>query len=564
MGDKRLDIKTGFICNNNCRFCVQAQNKPLGNRTTEEIKKDLEESRKRCKDIVFTGGEVTIRKDIFELVSYAKKLGYRTIQIQSNCRMCSYIPFLKELIKAGANEFGPAIHGHNTKLQDYLTRSLGSFNQTVKAIKNLRELGQKIITNTVVVKPNYKHLAEIAKLLVKLKVDQFQFAFVHPMGNAYKYYNEMVPKMSLAAPYIHKGLQIGIDAGVRVMAEAMPYCMMKGYEKYISERVIPDTEVKTGFSFDSNHTNTRVKEGKAKFPQCKKCKYDKICEGPWKEYPEKFGNWEFRPVKHVVEHDGTVDIPKKRRENRKKLLNFILSEKFYSQLPEFISLNEGIKDSVRFITRLHKYGLLKNFFRGLGFYIEKSAFKVLTKKDTSCERIPMDDPRSDDISVYISRYEADAKRLAYLHSVEELSDSREMGKLLGYPECCIDFYVNGFLSQIGHPDFTFASLRNTKGKCSFLLNNLFWDNTLDDKRLEKNNYFYLISNFPCSFNCEKSKQIGKRVLKAIRKYDEYIAEEIEKKLKNAVVYRNKADIDFLAGKEKLHRKSKRGVLIEFF
>jgi hypothetical protein len=43
--------------------------------------------------------------------------------------------------------------------------------------------------------------------------------------------------------------------------------------------------------------NTRKEYGKQKFPQCKECKYDLICEGPWKEYPEKHGNWEFKPVK---------------------------------------------------------------------------------------------------------------------------------------------------------------------------------------------------------------------------------------------------------------------------
>jgi len=332
MGDKRLDIKTGFICNNNCHFCVQAQNKYKGNRTTEEIKKDLLESRKRCRDIVFTGGEVTIREDIFELVSYAKRLGYETIQIQSNCRVCFYIPFLQKLIQAGANEFGPAVHGHTAELHDYLTRSPDSFNQTVQAIKNLRKLNQRILTNTVVVKPNYKHLPEIAKLLVALKVDQFQFAFVHPMGNAYKHYNEMIPKMSLAAPYIHKGLQIGIDAGIRVMAEAMPYCMMKGYEEYISEKIIPNTEVKTGYNFDKNFTDTRVKEGKVKFPQCKRCKYDKICEGPWKEYPERFGDEEFKAISgqkinFVVQRKSENKI-NERKIDKNNPINFLKKNKF--------------------------------------------------------------------------------------------------------------------------------------------------------------------------------------------------------------------------------------------
>jgi MoaA/NifB/PqqE/SkfB family radical SAM enzyme len=188
------------------------------------------------------------------------------------------------------------LHGHIPELHNFLTQS-ESFKQTVQAIKNLKVLGQKVITNTVVVKPNYRFLSEIAKLLVKLKVNQFQFAFVHPIGNAYTNFESIVPLMSLAAPYMHKGLQTGIDAGIKVMAEAMPYCMMQGYEDYASERAIPDTEIREIGCIIEDYKKVRIEEGKLKFPQCRECKYNSICEGPWKEYPEKYGNDEFKPVK---------------------------------------------------------------------------------------------------------------------------------------------------------------------------------------------------------------------------------------------------------------------------
>ena len=295
--DKRVDIKTGFICNNNCRFCVQAHKKKFGNRATEDIKKDLAEARKtKCSGVVFTGGEPTIREDIVELVSYAKELKFKRIQLQTNARMLCNKDFCKDVIEAGANEFSPAIHGHTAELHDYLTRAPGSFSQTVKAVNNLRELGQYVITNTVVVKPNYRYLPELAKLLARLRVDQFQFAFVHAVGNAMENYDQMMPWVSLAAPYIKEGLQIGIDNNIKVMAEAMPFCAMEGYEKYCSEFFIPPTEIRDINSYDPEFEKTRKEEGKTKFPQCKKCKFDCVCEGPWKEYPESRGNEEFQPV----------------------------------------------------------------------------------------------------------------------------------------------------------------------------------------------------------------------------------------------------------------------------
>jgi len=287
---KRVDIKVGFQCNNHCKFCIQGNKREIyKNKTTKEIKEILKKTNRTCDGIVFTGGEPTVRKDLIELVRYGKNLGFKIIQIQTNGRMFAYKKYCQDMIKAGANEFGIALHGHNAKLHDYLTSSPGSFNQTTTGIKNLRALGQYILTNTVINKVNYKHLPEIAKLLVKLGVDQFQFAFMHINNVITKdpeLIDKIVPRKSKVMPYVKRGLDIGIKAGVKVMTEAIPYCFMKGYEKHIAERIIPDSSVfDAGFAIE-DYTNYRKTEGKAKGPNCPKCKYYKICEGPWKEYPQ--------------------------------------------------------------------------------------------------------------------------------------------------------------------------------------------------------------------------------------------------------------------------------------
>lgn len=294
---KRVDIKTGFKCNNNCYFCVQAHKKPFGNRPKVDIKKDIRDAKKAgCSELVFTGGEFTIRDDAVELIQYATNSGFSHIQLQSNHRMLSDINLCKEYIKAGVTEFGPAIHGHTAKLHDYLTRVPGSFNQTTQAIKNLKQLKQRVMTNSVVVKPNYRYVPQIAQMLVDLGVDQFQFAYVHAMGNALENFDKMMPWFSLAAPYIKKGLQIGLDNNKIVMAEAMPFCMLKGYEKYCAEWYIPNTEIRDIDSYDPCFQDTRKLKGKKKFPQCTMCIRFEDCEGPWREYPEKRGFFEFKPI----------------------------------------------------------------------------------------------------------------------------------------------------------------------------------------------------------------------------------------------------------------------------
>jgi MoaA/NifB/PqqE/SkfB family radical SAM enzyme len=297
---KRIDIKVGFSCNNHCRFCAQGNKRDTHKDKSDiEVKKILEKFKKTCEGVVFTGGEPTIRKELFGWVKYARDLGYQNIQIQTNGRMFSSITYCKKIIKEGANEFAPALHGSRPKIHDYLTRAPGSWYQTVQGIKNLKLLNQRVLLNSVVNKKNYKDLPNLASLLVKLKVDQFQFAFIHinqVISSDSNLIKEIVPKHSEAEPYIKKGLQIGINAGLEVMAEAVPYCLMKGYENYIAESWIPESAVVDADLVMEDYSYYRKNYGKAKGPDCKPCKYYKICEGPWKEYPQIFGWEEFNPI----------------------------------------------------------------------------------------------------------------------------------------------------------------------------------------------------------------------------------------------------------------------------
>jgi MoaA/NifB/PqqE/SkfB family radical SAM enzyme len=297
-GPKRLDIKLGYTCNNNCRFCVAADKRCFKDQDTYTIKRDLGLAKKNgAVDVIFTGGEVTIRPDIFELISHARSLGYRIIYIQTNGRMFYYPEFCHRAINLGANSFSISVHGHRPEIHDYLTRAEGSFRQTVTGIRNLRDMSQTVMTNSVITKQNYRFLPEIAQYLIDLEVNQLQLAFPHANGNAYKNFDEIMPLKSDIVSYVHEAIDRGIDSGVEVMVEAYPFCFMKGYERYCSDRIIPPTMVKEISNTIEDFSLVRKKHAKATGPDCRECRYYSVCEGPWREYPERFGWSEFKPVR---------------------------------------------------------------------------------------------------------------------------------------------------------------------------------------------------------------------------------------------------------------------------
>ena len=294
---RRIDVKAGFTCNNRCRFCVQGDKRHLhADKTTAEVVALLRAGRKDADEVVLTGGEVTIRDDLLELVRCARDLGFRVIQVQTNGRMLNHRPFVEQLVAAGVTEVGPAVHGPTAVIHDELTRAPGSFRQTLKGIRNAKRLGLPVITNTVIAKANVVELPALARLLVALQVDQFQLAFVHPLGTAADRFAEVVPRLSEVQPRVLQALAIGQAAGVRCMTEAIPLCFLPGVEHLAAEAIIPRTKIFDADQVIDDYTEFRLHEGKAKGPPCQQCRYDDRCEGPWREYPEHFGWDEFVPV----------------------------------------------------------------------------------------------------------------------------------------------------------------------------------------------------------------------------------------------------------------------------
>jgi len=295
---KRADIKVGFACNNHCDFCVQWDKRyKYKPRTIEEIKKIIkEEYENGCEYVVFTGWEPTVHPNLVEAVAYAKQIWYKQIQIQSNGTNFDKINYVLKLIKAWVTEFSPSIHWFHRETHDNLVHQKWAWDRVVKWLINLRKLNQLVIINSVITKANYKEIPLLADLLVKLWVTQFQFAFVHILGSADKNKDKVVPKKSDVIPYVHKWLDIAKKAWIPAFTEAIPYCLMQGYEWAISENIMPETTVVDAEWTIDSYTDYRWNEWKAKREECKKCSKYKVCEWPWKEYPEIYGWDEFKPI----------------------------------------------------------------------------------------------------------------------------------------------------------------------------------------------------------------------------------------------------------------------------
>src|SRR5579859_1861487 len=164
---ERVHISIGAVCNNNCVFCMEEDRdgRYVNNSAmTPERVRFILDAQRGAEEVCFTSGEPTTRPELPDFVRWAKALGYRRISVMTNGRRLSHMPYAAALAKAGMNRFYISIHGHTKKLHEGLTRTPGSFEQTVAgldAVTKLKRFGVELNTSTVVTDRNLPHMLDV-------------------------------------------------------------------------------------------------------------------------------------------------------------------------------------------------------------------------------------------------------------------------------------------------------------------------------------------------------------------------------------------------------------------
>ena len=166
--------------------------------------------------------------------------------------------------------------------------------------------------------------------------------------------------------------------------------------------------------------------------------------------------------------------------------------------------------------------------------LSKLGFKLLTMEPRG--------PNKENFNCIISKSE---KKLKEYHKAEENMEmgrsDDSLGKLFGYPRCCIEEFTKNTSMNKSLPPMT---LLNTKGESDFRLNYLYsFDsrqfnyeefNRVTKGYLLSNNY--LIPYIPCSFNCKESIKYAQKLLDILKlEFPEY-HEKLTSFLKKPILF----------------------------
>lgn len=311
---KKAIIKLHYKCNQKCLFCrVDEYRKEGFELSTQEVIEKIKKSRNLGIDmILLSGGEPTIRKDIFEITNFLKNRGF-PFGLITNGRMLSYKKFFNKLLHSGLKYIHTSLHGSNARIHNAITQS-DSFDDVIKSLNNIHKSGVEIYINSVINRKNLDDLENIIDLVSSYTPVNHKFSLMEPKGLAKKNAGRLYARPDIAGKRAISAINYGIKKykNIRFALEGFPHCQIDGYEDFIENlftlNVILMSEVFEKDFFPVDYGKRRY--GK----KCYLCSELRKCPGVYKEYLKKYKEKDIIPLVKKISNSYNFYFYKKIKE----------------------------------------------------------------------------------------------------------------------------------------------------------------------------------------------------------------------------------------------------------
>jgi AdoMet-dependent heme synthase len=145
-----LDIT--YRCNERCEHCY-LDHDDHGEMTTAEIRALLGDlAQANVFFLVLSGGEPLVRRDCFEIIEYARTLGFN-VKLKTNAVLVREKE-ARRLRELGVEQVQISVYSHRPEAHDAITKLPGSLKRTIAGIRLMREAGLKVTLANVLMRSN--------------------------------------------------------------------------------------------------------------------------------------------------------------------------------------------------------------------------------------------------------------------------------------------------------------------------------------------------------------------------------------------------------------------------
>ena len=186
---KNLFLELTLRCNERCIHCGSrcGEHDRVNELSKEQYRKILDDVKRdfgvKQVELDITGGEPLLRRDFFDIMSYANSLGFRW-GMTSNATLIND-DIAHRLHECGMKTISVSIDGLEST-HDSLRGMNGAFSGAMRGIDALIRHGgfQSIQVTTVVNHRNFSELDELFDMLCKIDIDSWRVINIEPIGRA--------------------------------------------------------------------------------------------------------------------------------------------------------------------------------------------------------------------------------------------------------------------------------------------------------------------------------------------------------------------------------------------
>ena len=155
-----------YRCNERCVHCY-LDHDDHGEVTTSEVKTILDQlAAEGTLFLIFSGGELLLRKDLFDLLGYARARGF-DVKVKTNGILLGATEAAR-LRALGIRQVQISIYSHRAEVHDGITKVPGSLSRSLDAIRFLKAQGLRVLIANVLMRQNvddYPHVRALAETL---------------------------------------------------------------------------------------------------------------------------------------------------------------------------------------------------------------------------------------------------------------------------------------------------------------------------------------------------------------------------------------------------------------
>jgi len=193
MSLKELDLHVTNKCSLRCKHCVfSSGDRAMKEMNLKEIFKlinDFSKITKQKGTINLFGGEVLLRKDVFDIISKIKEKGL-SVGITSNCNVPDEV--IDRLLEEKIDRFTSDLDGGIAETHDWLRNMDGNFDKVVNTLKKFVDKNIYTTVNSVLYKDNIDQVIPILELCEKLKINGLAFYYLTPTGRGFNIKGKIV------------------------------------------------------------------------------------------------------------------------------------------------------------------------------------------------------------------------------------------------------------------------------------------------------------------------------------------------------------------------------------